>query len=66
MFAIAKQFKLCYIIKNISGETCNPLQFTGHKVLRKSFAASSLGRVASYTDDINKDGKFLNGSLTPG
>jgi len=66
LFAIIKQFKSCYIIKNISGETLNPLQFTGHKVLRKRYAASSLGPAASYTDDVNKDGKLLNGSLTPG
>lgn len=66
LIAIVKQFKSCRMIKKITGETWNPLQFTGQKVLRKNYAASSLGRAASYTDDVNKDGKLLNGSLTSG
>jgi hypothetical protein len=54
------------MIKKMPGETWNHLQFTGHKVLRKKYAVSSFGRAASYSDDINKDGKLLNGSLTSG
>ena len=48
------------------GEKWTPLQFIGHKVLRKRYAVSSLGRAASYTDDISTDGKLLNGSITSG
>lgn len=54
------------MIKKIPGETWNPLQFIGHKVLRKKYAVSSKGRASSYTEDVNKDGKLLNGSLTSG
>jgi len=53
------------MIKKISGETWKPLQFSGWKHLRKKYAVSSTGRIASYTDDI-KDGKILQGSLTTG
>jgi len=42
------------------------LQFPGWKQLRKKYALSSLGRVASYSDDVLADGKLLNGSLTTG
>lgn len=54
------------MIKKIPVEKWNPLQFIGHKVLRKKYAVSSLGRAASYTEDVIKDGKLLNGSLTSG
>lgn len=42
------------------------MQFTGWKHLRKKYALSSQGRIASYTDDIEEDGKILRGSLTTG
>ena len=54
------------MIKKIPGEEWKPLQFPGWKQLRKKYALSSLGRIASYTDDIHKDGKLLEGSLTTG
>ena len=54
------------MIKKIPGETWKQLQFHGHKQLRKKYAVSSLGRAASYIDDVNEDGKLLNGSLTSG
>ncbi len=66
MFASEKNLKSCYMIKKIPVEKWNPLQFIGHKVLRKKYAVSSLGRAASYTEDVIKDGKLLNGSLTSG
>lgn len=66
MFASEKNLKACYMIKKIPVEKWNPLQFIGHKVLRKKYAVSSLGRAASYTEDVIKDGKLLNGSLTSG
>jgi transposase len=54
------------MIKKIAGEVWKPLQFPGWKELRKKYAVSSHGRVASYTDNVHEDGKLLNGSLTTG
>lgn len=54
------------MIKKLTGEVWKPLQFSGWKLLRKKYALSSHGRVASYTEDILQDGKLLNGSLTTG
>ena len=54
------------MIKKIPGEEWKPLQFSGWKHLRKKYALSSQGRIASYSDDIHKDGKLLEGSLTTG
>ncbi|MDO9375863.1 MAG: hypothetical protein V4725_09935 [Bacteroidota bacterium] len=54
------------MIKKIPGETWKQLQFSGHKQLRKKYAVSSAGRAASFSADINEDGKILNGSLTSG
>lgn len=54
------------MIKKTAGEIWKPLQFPGWKNLRKKYALSSLGRIASYTEDIYKDGKLLQGSLTTG
>ena len=42
------------------------MQFVGSKTLRNRYALSSHGRIASYKEDILKDGKLLNGSLTTG
>ena len=54
------------MIKRNAGEQWKQLQFPGWKQLRKKYAISSHGRAASYIDDIIKDGKVLNGSLTSG
>lgn len=54
------------MIKKIAGETWKLLQFPGWKNLRKQYALSSRGRIASFTDDIHADGKLLKGSLTTG
>ncbi len=54
------------MIKKLSGEVWKPLQFAGWRELRKKYAVSSQGRVASYSDNVEKDGKLLNGSLTTG
>ena len=54
------------MIKKNAGETWKHLQFSGWKDLRKKYAVSSHGRAASYSDDIIKDGKLLNGSITSG
>jgi predicted DNA binding CopG/RHH family protein len=54
------------MIKKLPGEVWKPLIFSGSKELRNQYAVSSLGRIASYKDDVVKDGKLLNGSLTTG
>ncbi len=54
------------MIKKNNGEIWKQLQFKGWKQLRKKYAISSQGRAASYTDDVLKDGKLLEGSLTSG
>ena len=54
------------MIKKLAGEAWKPLIFSGSKELRNHYAVSSLGRIASYKEDILKDGKLLNGSLTTG
>ena len=54
------------MIKKTPGEVWKQIQFSGHKTLRKHYAISNQGRAASYQEDILKDGKLLNGSLTSG
>lgn len=54
------------MIKKLTGEVWKPLTFSGSKELRNHYAVSSLGRIASYKEDVLKDGKLLNGSLTTG
>lgn len=54
------------MIKRNPGETWKQIQFSGYKQLRKKYAVSNQGRTASYTEDIIKDGKLLNGSVTSG
>lgn len=53
-------------MKKVAGEIWKPLQFSGWKHLRKKYALSSTGRIASYTEDVETDGKLLQGSLTTG
>lgn len=54
------------MIKKLAGEVWKPLTFSGWKHLRNRYAVSSLGRIASYKQDILKEGKVLSGSLTTG
>jgi hypothetical protein len=54
------------MIKKLSGETWKQVQLSGQKTLRKKYAVSSMGRAASYNDDVLKDGKLLSGSFTSG
>jgi len=54
------------MVKKISGEVWKPLQFPGWKHLRRKYALSSHGRIASYVSDLTEDGKLLEGSLTTG
>jgi hypothetical protein len=54
------------MIKKLPGEQWKPFAFGGHKNMRKRYALSSHGRIASYKEDILKDGILLNGSITTG
>lgn len=54
------------MIKKNPGEVWKQILFSGHKQLRKKYAVSSHGRAASFTQNVEKDGKLLNGSLTSG
>src|SRR5688572_19571513 len=54
------------MVKKLPGEVWKPLQFPGWKNLRKKYALSSHGRIASYSEDISEDRKLLQGSLTTG
>lgn len=54
------------MIKKNPGEVWKQIQFNGHKLLRKKYAVSNHGRAASYAEDVAKDGKLLNGSVTSG
>jgi hypothetical protein len=54
------------MIKKIAGEIWKPLVFSGWRHLRNRYAVSSTGRIASYKQDVEKDGKLLRGSLTTG
>lgn len=54
------------MIKKLAGEVWKPLVFSGWRQLRNRYAVSSSGRIASYKEDVLKDGKILNGSLTTG
>ena len=54
------------MIKKLAGEVWKPLLFSGWRHLRNRYAVSSLGRIASYKQDVLKDGKLLSGSLTTG
>ncbi len=54
------------MIKKLAGEIWKPLAFSGWRHLRNRYAVSSHGRIASYKQDVLKDGKLLNGSLTTG
>jgi len=54
------------MVKKIPGESWKSLQFPGAKNLRKKYALSSQGRIASYSTSVHEDGKLLEGSLTTG
>lgn len=54
------------MIKKNSSEVWKQILFSGHKQLRKKYVVSSHGRAASFSDNIETDGKLLSGSLTSG
>ncbi len=53
-------------MKKINGEIWKSLQFSGWKNLRKKYTLSSFGRIASFSEELQTDGKLLQGSLTTG
>ncbi len=54
------------MIKKLTSETWKTIKFSGEKPMRKKYAISSTGRIASYIEDVLKDGKILSGSVTSG
>jgi hypothetical protein len=54
------------MIKKLPREVWKTLSFKGDKQKRNKYALSSLGRIASYKEDIFKDGILLKGSLSTG
>ena len=54
------------MIKKLAGEVWKSLTFSGWRHLRNRYAVSTSGRIASYKQDVVKDGKILSGSLTTG
>ena len=54
------------MIKKLPGEVWKTLVFNGSKDLRNRYAVSTTGRIASYKEDVLKDGKLLSGSITTG
>lgn len=53
------------MIQKIKGEEWKPIKIKGQKNLRNQYAVSSLGRAASFREEIS-DGKLLPGSTTSG
>ncbi len=53
-------------MKKLNREIWKPLHFPGWKHLRKKYALSSHGRIASFYEDVETDGTLLKGSLTTG
>jgi hypothetical protein len=54
------------MIKKQLGEIWKQLEFKGSRELRNKYAISSVGRIASYRENVLEDGKLLKGSLTTG
>jgi hypothetical protein len=51
------------MIKKLAGETWKLLTFSRWKELRKKYAVSNYGRIASFKQDIPEDGELLSGSI---
>jgi hypothetical protein len=54
------------MIKNLPGEQWKPISFVGHEGMRNVYAVSNRGRICSFRNEVEADGKLLNGSLTTG
>ena len=54
------------MIKSLPGERWRQLIFKNWTKLQKKYAVSNMGRVASYYNDIKKDGSIINGSSVEG
>jgi DNA-directed RNA polymerase specialized sigma subunit len=50
------------MIKSLPGERWRQVIFKNWTKLQKKYAVSNKGRVASYTNDLKKDGNLINGS----
>jgi hypothetical protein len=54
------------MITNLPGEKWKQIIFKNWELLQKMYAISNLGRMASYSKDIKKDGALLRGSTIEG
>lgn len=54
------------MIRKTEGEKWKTIHFPGHKTMKRKYAVSSVGRMASFKKTIYKDGKILKGSVTAG
>ena len=54
------------MIKSLPGERWRQVIFKNWTKLQKKYSVSNMGRVASYTNDIKKDGSIINGSSVEG
>ena len=50
------------MIKKIEGEKWRQVVFDNWQTMQRKYAISSMGRLASYTDNLVKDGLLLKGS----
>ena len=63
---IRQGYNYASMIKKLANETWKSLNFPGWRQLRNRYAISDMGRIASFREDVEKDGKLLMGSLTTG
>ena len=54
------------MIKKIEGEKWRQVVFDNWETMQRKYAISSLGRMASYTDSLQRDGVLLKGSEIEG
>ncbi|MDE3234620.1 MAG: HNH endonuclease [Bacteroidota bacterium] len=54
------------MITNLQNEKWKQVQFEHAEKLQKKYAVSNMGRVASYTESLKKDGTLLKGSMQSG
>jgi hypothetical protein len=54
------------MIKSLPREIWKPMLLEGQKQLKRKYAVSNQGRVASFMRSLSEDGKLLKGSLSAG
>mgnify|MGYP001327187040 CR=1 FL=1 len=54
------------MLKKLEGEKWRPVTFENSELLQRKYAISNMGRLASYTKSVEKDGALLKGSEIEG